>query len=281
MPSSSRQIRVRDLELNYLEAGSGDRPFVLVHGYTGSSDDFLEQIEPLADLGRTIAIDQRGHGDTTNSGRPDDYTLDNLAADFDAALTELGIDECDLLGHSLGGMVMLRFVLAHPERVRSLILMDTAASGLGFKMPGRKKLEKFVRAKGPVAMADGMRANAAKDKHRPATVIATEERMGADVFWGRIRAKLDRMDPEAFCMLGRLIEDQPSVEERLGEIGCPTTILVGEFDAPFLARADVLANGIPGSTKIVIPDAAHSPQFENEAAWRIAVREHLAAVRSE
>jgi pimeloyl-ACP methyl ester carboxylesterase len=105
------------LELEYEDWGSGERAFVLVHGFTGSRDDWLEHLPALAEEGRTIAIDQRGHGGSTNSSVPSDYTLDQLVADLDCALSTLGIPSCDLLGHSLGGMVALRFALAHPERV--------------------------------------------------------------------------------------------------------------------------------------------------------------------
>ena len=50
-----------------------------------------------------------------------------MVEDLEATLSGLGIDACDLLGHSMGGMVAVRFALARPERVSSLILMDTSA----------------------------------------------------------------------------------------------------------------------------------------------------------
>src|SRR5258705_11834048 len=120
-----RKIRVRCIEMELEEAGTGDRPFVLVHGFTGSRDDFREHIPELARAGRTIALDQRGHGGTTNTGRAEDYTLDGMVADLAAAFDALGITRADLLGHSLGGMIALRFTLEHPDRVASLVPMDS------------------------------------------------------------------------------------------------------------------------------------------------------------
>ena len=105
--SRVRKIAVRDIEMEVEEAGAGERALVLVHGFTGSRDDFREQIEPLSALGRTIALDQRGHGGSTNSGRLELYTLANLVADLEAAFSALGLERADLLGHSLGGVVAL------------------------------------------------------------------------------------------------------------------------------------------------------------------------------
>ena len=61
--------------MEYAEAGDGGRPFVLVHGFTGSRDDFADVLPALAAEGRTIAPDNRGHGGTTNPGEPAGYML--------------------------------------------------------------------------------------------------------------------------------------------------------------------------------------------------------------
>jgi pimeloyl-ACP methyl ester carboxylesterase len=93
------------------------------------------------------------------------------------------------------------------------------------------------------------------------------ERTGADRFWARIRAKQLSMDPEAFATLGPMLADHAGVADRLGEIRCPTTVLVGEDDRAFLKPARLLAQGIPARRHAVIEGAAHSPQLENPEAW--------------
>src|SRR5262245_19748352 len=109
------RIIVNDIEVVYDERPGTTRPLVLVHGFTGAADDFREHLDPLAALGRTIAIDQRGHGDSTNTGDSASYTLNQLTDDLRTFLAAREIERCDLLGHSMGGMVALRFALAHPE----------------------------------------------------------------------------------------------------------------------------------------------------------------------
>ncbi len=267
--------------MEFEDAGAGERAFVLVHGFTGSRDDFREHVPELARLGRTIALDQRGHGGSSNSGRDEDYTLDGLVADLAAAFDALGLERADLLGHSLGGMVALRFALAHPARVASLVLMDTSPNPLRMPLPekARAGIAALARERGMGALFDSMRELAARNPALPPSAKRTQERMGTDVFWERIRRKIEAMDPVAWDALSRALGEQASVADRLGEIRCPTLVMVGAEDLPFLVPSDLMERGIPGARRVTIPDAAHSPQLENPPAWSESIRAHLARSR--
>jgi len=271
------KIRVRDIEMEVEEAGQGGRGFVLVHGFTGSRDDFREQMAPLAERGRTLALDQRGHGGTTHSGKHELYTLDGLVADLLGAFDALGLERADLLGHSLGGAVVLRFVLAHPERVASLVLMDTSASPLKmrFSESARAGIAAFAREHGMVALARRNRELMAGSDAVPPSMKRLVERMGPDVFWQRIERKHEQMDPVAWDALSAEMGKVEPVVERLGEIRCPTTVVVGAEDVPFLKPSDEMEQGIRGARRVTIPDAAHSPQLENAPAWLAAIQAHL------
>jgi pimeloyl-ACP methyl ester carboxylesterase len=281
--SRVRKIAVRDIEMEVEEAGAGPRALVLVHGFTGSRDDFREQMEPLSTLGRTLALDQRGHGGSTNSGKHELYTVDGLVADLAAAFDALGLERADLLGHSLGGVVALRFVLAHPRRLASLLLMDTSAQPIRmrFSESARASIAALAREQGMAALARRTRElMAANPAAVPPSARRAMERMGEDAFWQRILAKHEAMDPVAWDALSAGMGKLESSLERLGEIRCPTTILVGAEDAAFLSPSDEMEKRIAGARRVTIPDAAHSPQLENPAAWLDAVRSHLAWART-
>lgn len=272
-------ITVHGAELMYDDVGAGDRPLVLLHGLTGFRDDFRERLPALAALGRTVLYDHRGHGDSANTGDAASYSFAQLVADLAALLTARDIARCDLLGHSMGGMVALRFALAYPARVASLVLMDTAA-----RPPDGMPRAPFAAA-GAIARSDGMhtlatllRARAGADSSRPAAERRLEAEWG-EAFWERRLRRLTAMDPEAFAALALEVVDHPPLLAQLGAIACPTTVLVGGEDTSFLAAADELAAGIPGARLITIPDAAHSPQIENPTAWMAAIAAHLARVR--
>jgi pimeloyl-ACP methyl ester carboxylesterase len=277
---STRFADVDGVRLAYEDHGIGERPLVLVHGFTGSREDFREHVPALARLGRTILYDQRGHGESTNTGDGATYTFEQLADDLGALLGALGIGRCDLLGHSMGGMVALRFALAHPERIASLLLMDTAA-----RAPDGMPRAAFA-AGGSIARSDGMatlarllRGRALDDPKRPAASRRVEAEMCSEAYWERQRRRIEAMDPEAFATLGVMLVDQEPVTHRLGEILCPTTVIVGDEDLPFLAPAEEMRRGIRGARRATIANAAHSPQLENPPAWFAAVEDHLRRVR--
>jgi len=273
------RAKLGDVEIEWERAGSGDRPFVLVHGFTGSRDDWADVLPALAELGPTVTLDQRGHGGSTNSGTPGAYSLEQLVRDLARFLDATGIERCDLLGHSMGGMVCLRLVLEHPERVASLVLMDTAPGPIAHQAPRIEIGGKIAREQGMAALFAAMRAQASTDPNRPLAARRAEEAMGPARYWERIRAKIEAMDPEAFATLGPLLVDHEGVEDRLGEIRCPTTVLVGAEDTAFLAPSRALEAGIAGARRVEIPGAAHSPQIENTGPWLAAIRDHLARAR--
>ncbi len=278
--SQPKRARVDDIEIAYEEWGAGERPFVLVHGFTGSRDDWREVLPPLGERGRTLAPDLRGHGDTTNPGDAEAYGFEPLVADLAGLLDAAGIERCDLLGHSLGGMVSLRFALAHPERVASLVLMDTSPRPVRQEMrPVFEAGAKLAREAGMGALFEVLRQQAAEDAERAASMRHLVRALGEEAVWQRMRAKLEAMDPEAFAALGLLLTDHDDLEERLAEIRVPTLVLVGADDEPFLEPAETLARAITGAHHTVIPDAAHSPQLANTPAWLEAVLDHLERAR--
>ena len=268
-----------EIEIECQETGTGPRPFVLVHGFTGSRDDWREHMAPLGELGRTLALDQRGHGGSSNLGDPAGYTLDQLCTDLAAALSALDAASCDLLGHSMGGMVALRYVLAHPERVRSLILMDTAASAVEVPEPVRKMMEgvrQLARSGGMARVAQIMRSAIESGGLVGVQVAAAD---AFDMSFDRVRPKLEQMDPEAFATLGEALFDEAPIIDRLREIRCPTTVVVGEADLPFREASQLLADEIDSAELVVIPESAHQPQLENPKAWFEAIAAHLHRVR--
>ena len=127
---SAEALRVNGVDLAWSERGSGlegASALVLCHGFTGSSFDFSLEVDALAVDRRVITLDQRGHGASTRTGHLDGYTVEQLVRDLTAFLEAVGDGPVDLLGHSMGGRVVMGVVLARPDLVRSLILMDTSA----------------------------------------------------------------------------------------------------------------------------------------------------------
>lgn len=108
-----------DIQLHYTDYGSGE-PLILLHGNGEDSSYFEHQIAFFQDRYRVIAVDTRGHGKSPRGTAP--LTLNQFADDLSAFMDELDIASAHILGFSDGANVAMLFALAHPTRVKSLVL---------------------------------------------------------------------------------------------------------------------------------------------------------------
>lgn len=119
-------------DLAFIDEGEGD-PIVLIHGF--ASTHIVNWVAPgwvktLTEAGyRVIALDNRGHGQSTKSHNPEDYRLDKMSADVIALLDHLGIERAHLMGFSMGARITAVIAIRYPERVGSVVL-----GGLGSGM---------------------------------------------------------------------------------------------------------------------------------------------------
>ena len=110
------------LRLHHQTLGDGP-PLVIIHGLLGSGDNWLTHARTLAERFRVVLVDQRNHGRSPHH-EVMDYPA--MAGDLLALMDELGLEQADLLGHSMGGKAAMRVALDHPERVNRLIVADIA-----------------------------------------------------------------------------------------------------------------------------------------------------------
>jgi pimeloyl-ACP methyl ester carboxylesterase len=257
-------VRVNGIELAYDECGEG-HPFVLVHGFTGSGRDWSGVAEELGRDRRLVMLHQRGHGLSTNTGDSATYVFDQLVDDLAAFVDALDLDSFDLLGHSMGGLVAMRYAIGHPERVRSLIPMDTGASPTPGADAWMQPILDVVAAGGMSAYYEG-----AKNVAFPGEPTEETAALIAAFKWS-----VEAMDPVAFLALGKELTTYPPFLDQLADLTMPATVLVGENDVSLRGAADDLVNAIPKAVLEVIPAAAHSPQVENRAGWLAAVERHF------
>ncbi len=274
----TRRVALGDVELSMDEVAGAGRPLVLIHGFTGHRSDFRPRLPELADTGRVLTPDLRGHGDFTHTGRAETFTFARLVEDIRLWLDAIEVERCDLLGHSFGGMVTLRFALTHPDRVASLLLMSTAPfCPEGYERPVFEKGGEIASARG-MAFLQELVEKAMRENPNPTPGDRQIEKWGAD-YWPHHRLRYGAMDPVGYGALGLAMVDQEPVVDRLGEIRCPTTVLVGAEDEAFLAGSQATASGIPGARRVTLPEAGHHPHMESPEAWLEAVRDHLGRAR--
>jgi pimeloyl-ACP methyl ester carboxylesterase len=125
-------FRHGNVEIAYLDHGEGE-PIVLVHGFASNKE--INWVNPgwvstlMRDNRRVIALDNRGHGQSTKLYDDADYHTDLMAADVAALIDHLGLPRADVMGYSLGGRISAVVAARHPEQVRRVIL-----GGVGIKL---------------------------------------------------------------------------------------------------------------------------------------------------
>ncbi|MEE9279543.1 MAG: alpha/beta hydrolase, partial [Myxococcota bacterium] len=216
----------------YEDHGKGPA-ILLSHGYSATSRMWQGQVEGLSNDYRVITWDLRGHGQSDSPAEVAEYAEAVVVDDMAALLDACGVERAVVGGLSLGGYLSLAFHLAHPERVRGLMLFDT---GPGYKNDEAREgwnrnTEARARAfdeKGLGALGGG--AEVRVSQHRSAEGLARSA-----------RGTLKQVD-------ARVIESLPRIE-------APTLVLVGEKDRPFLAATEYMARKIPAASHVVLPGA--------------------------
>jgi pimeloyl-ACP methyl ester carboxylesterase len=214
---------------------------------------FATTVAALAPDHRVIVWDMPGHG---RSAAPDDAAQYSVRRSLDAMLGLLdaaGAEQAVLLGHSLGGFLSLELALAHPERVRGLVLVDT----------------------GP-----GYRNDVARDGwNEMATDYAVDlEAKGLDGLPGG--AELSRRVHASAAGLAHtarrvLTQHDAHVIDALGTITAPTLVVVGAKDAPFVKGSHYMASKIPGAELVVIDGCGHAPPITHPEPFNAALRSFL------
>jgi pimeloyl-ACP methyl ester carboxylesterase len=268
---ASRFVVVEDVSVHYRDEGSGP-PLVLIHGTSSSLHTWDGWVARLSSHHRVLRLDLPGFGLTGQA--PDrDYSAVRYARVVAALMSKLGIDRADVAGNSLGGRVALTLALEHPERVRSLVLVDAAG------LSGQKPPAIFAIARTPV-LGRALRW---------LTPRAIVRRNVEDVYGDRSRVtetlvdryyELTRHEGNRAALLDRLTGPaDPPLDDRLAELRVPVLLEWGGRD-PWIppSFAQRFAGGIHGARLVTYPEAGHVPIEELPEATATDAEAFLAAL---
>lgn len=243
---------------HYLQAGQGPL-IVLVHGYTGSKENWLPVMKRLAQSHRVIAVDLPGWGESTPQAGAD-YGPTAQAERLSAFLQSEGEPATLLVGHSMGGMISGLMVAAHPQQAERIVFMSSA----GVRFTENEFARRVLKGDNPFAVyeVDSFRAFLHEFVFADAPYVPTpmlgaivEQRKARQEFEQRVFAQI-RLGPEAFLMQQRL----PEVRQPAGLLWCDGDRIIDP------SAAAVFAAGLKRSETRILKGCGHMPMMEQPDA---------------
>lgn len=244
---------------------SGEGPVLLfLHGIGGNKDVFEPQLAAFSEFCRAAAWDMPGYGE---SELRETMTFELLADSVAALVEDMGEEQIDLVGHSMGGMVAQEFVARYPQMVRRLVLAGTSPA---FGKPGSDWQKEFLAArlqpldegKAPADFAtelvEGMFGRNRDQKAMSHAALAMAQ-LPADSY----RAALN-----CIVTFNRL--------DSLADIRCPTLLISGSEDTNSAPKVvERMAQKITGAEYVCMEGAGHLMTMEQPDAFNAIVREFL------
>lgn len=256
---------VHGVDIHYEDTGGNGPAVLFSHGFLMDGSMFDQQVAALRDRYRCITWDERGFGGTLATGP---FTYWDSADDAVALLDHLGVAEAVFVGMSQGGFLSLRAALAHRDRVRAIVLVDSAAD-----------TDDDATLQGYQGMLHVF--GNGTDEERAAVfgvvsgLILGDEALGAEWI-----PKWTQIDREQLTLAGGALLERDDVSDRIPEISCPILAIHGTADqAISMARAETLADAAQDHRGIVrIEGAAHAPNLTNPDQVNEALGQFLASL---
>ncbi|HYN29222.1 MAG TPA: alpha/beta hydrolase [Dermatophilaceae bacterium] len=263
------------VQIHYEDTGGAGRAVVLVHGWPLSGESWADLAPALRDAGyRVVAYDRRGFGRSGKPGAASPYDYDTLTGDLDALMRELDLRDATLVGFSMGGGEVARYVGTHgADRVRSVVfasaippclLQDENHPDGGLPMEMVRSLQEGLRAD-PPGFLDGFLHNFySVDGELKVTEAQLQAAIGlagqADV-----HAAAECIESWASDFTGDVA--------RIAELGLPTLVIHGDSDAtvPFEVSGKRTHEAVPGSELVLLTGGPHGIPASHTEEFNAAV----------
>lgn len=253
-------------------------PLWLLHGFTGCAAVWTDVRAALDSSLQTQAIDLPGHGALTDLDDPQRYTFASVIAEIVGHLDHAGHTAVTLWGYSMGGRIALQFALAHPHRVRRLVL-ESASPGIA------DDSERAQRRHADDQLASEIESRGVDwfvERWLDQPLFASQKSLPAERFErGQALRRQNHAAGLARALRGFSVGRQAALHNRLPELTMPTLVLAGAQDAKYRAIGEAMARSIPNAQLCIIPAAGHSPHWERPQATAAAVSAFLKASESE
>jgi pimeloyl-ACP methyl ester carboxylesterase len=231
------------------QEGAGD-DVLFISGLADEGACWVDQVAGLKDRLRITTFDNRGVGRSATPDGP--FRITDFAADTAALIDALGLERPHVVGSSMGGAIAQELALAHPDRVRSLVLNGTWCRG-----------DRFLHEVFRNWMWSAQKADSIRDFLVTVNLWCFAPRIWND---GTMDGWIDAAEAspyaqsvDAFCRSAQALIEHDTAD-RLGAVSAPTLVTVGELDLVLPERfSQELVDRIPNARLAVIRGAGHQP----------------------
>lgn len=254
-------LHTNGINLKYDEQGQGE-PLLFLHGLGSQGEDWGFQVPFFASHYRVVTVDLRGHGESDKPAGP--YSVSMMADDVVGLLDALKIESAHIVGLSMGGMIAFQLVVDRPERVRSMVIVNSGpalvARGLGEWLRIQQRLL-LARLFGPSRTGVFLSKRLFPKPDQEAIREQFVERWALN-------------DPDAYLAALRAIVGW-SVMERIGEIRCPVLVISGDRDYTPQDVKEAYTARIPGAQFLVVEDSGHATPVDQPDVFNKSVLKFL------
>jgi pimeloyl-ACP methyl ester carboxylesterase len=239
------------------QEGDGD-DVLFISGLADEGACWVDQVAGLKQRYRLTTFDNRGVGRSSTPEGP--FRIADFTADTAALIDSLGIERAHVVGSSMGGAIAQELALAHPDRVRSLVLNGTWCRG-----------DRFLHEVFRNWMWSAERADSIRDFLVTVNLWCFSPRIWnegtMDGWIDAAEASPHPQSVDAFCRSAQALIDHDSAD-RIAAINAPTLVTVGELDLCLPARfSEGLVERIPNAALTVVPEVGHQPFQEAPEAY--------------
>jgi pimeloyl-ACP methyl ester carboxylesterase len=236
-------IQGEKLAVEIYEPAEAKADVVLVHGFTGSKEDFNLIGPLLADAGyRVLTFDNRGQHESAHSSREDAYQIQSLAFDVIELAREFGLHKPHLLGHSFGGLVAQRALVESPDSWASLTIFCSGPHWI----PDKPDLEATIKIMKTMSMKESWdRFKEESDKLLPRYEL--------------YKKRWTQSDPRSTLTMALHLQNAQPLIEQIVATKVPVHVIYGENDDAWpMPMQDQMAKELSAPCTI-IKDAGHCP----------------------
>jgi 2-succinyl-6-hydroxy-2,4-cyclohexadiene-1-carboxylate synthase len=263
------------VKINFEHFNSFDKQkdtILLVHGFTGSLEDWRDIYPHLDERFNYVGIDLIGHGKSDSPNDIKKYEPESLINQIEDILTQLSVNEVIILGYSMGGRVALNYAVSYPQKIKGLILESTSA---GIK----NERDRTERTESDEVLASYIEENGTEkfaERWMNQDIFNTQRRFSDEKLQKiKIRIAQNSKTGLANTLRGFGTGNMPYLADKVNLMQSPVILISGGLDTKYCKLNSELKKKFPNAKNAVIKNAGHNTHLEEPERFIQVVHNYL------